>query len=84
MVINCQVIQKGDVSIMNWYMLLQLSKIKQAELLKEALNQRRTGKRRMKLKTPSPHAIPEVNNRGRRLFYRDLKYHKQFTDFRPV
>jgi len=69
---------------MNWYVLLELSKIKQTELLKEAQNRRMTANRGKKSKTPSPRVIQEVNDRGRRFFHRDLKYHKQFANFRPV
>jgi hypothetical protein len=69
---------------MNWYMLWQLSQIKQAELLKEAQNQQRIAKRGKKSKTPSHRVIPKFNNRGRRLFTRGLEYHRQFTDFRQV
>jgi hypothetical protein len=49
---------------MNWYMLWQLSKIKQAELLNDARNHRRAAKRGPKSKTPSQGVLQKLNNRN--------------------
>jgi hypothetical protein len=49
---------------MNWYMLWQLSSIKQSELLNEASNQRKTAKRMVKPKSPSRGVAQKLNHRN--------------------
>ena len=57
---------------MNWYMLWQLSKIKQAEMLKNAENHRRTARRVIKPKSQSRYVVQKIDKRDRALLQKAL------------